>query len=346
MNISFVPYMDYVFLEFFTISLFTIIGHNFIEKISELFFSILSKVFKINIDFFQPVLKPFKVFIIGLIIFTSYFFTIKDHLKYLESSIFSIFNLFIVLTSSSAGYNLASFMIPYLLKKKHHACSKRTRLNEEIIVFLLKIGKICITFVGIIAILNILGINVMGLAAGLGLAGLTLGLAAQDSLKNFFATITILLDNVFAEGDHIKIDSISGVIEYVGFRSTKILTSNYRVIFIPNYKLSDSIVINYSKTPFRELELVINITTKENEIVIADLIQSITTSLSSASNLLKKEYISIYVDKVAYHFIGLKLSYKYPLEDDAGVLQEELMQKISNFLSTQYPGSSANCIGS
>ena len=340
-----ITYIYYAFLVFFIISLFSIMGHNFIEKMSNLLFSIISKIFKININFFQPTLKPFKIFVIGLIIFTSYFFTIKDHLKYLESSISSIFNLFIVLTFSSAGYNLASFMIPYLLKRKHQSCSKRTRLNEEIIVFLLKIGKICITFIAAIAILNILGINVIGLAAGLGLAGLTLGLAAQDSLKNFFATITILLDNVFAEGDHIKIDSISGVIEYVGFRSTRILTSNYRVIFIPNYKLSDSIVINYSKTPFRELELVINITINENEIVIADLIKSITTSLSSAANLLKKEYISIEVDKVGYHSIGLKLSCKYPLEDDAKILQEALMQKISNFLSTQYPGSSANCIG-
>ncbi|MCF8462556.1 MAG: mechanosensitive ion channel family protein [Rickettsiaceae bacterium] len=334
--------IDYALILFFVITIISFLGNKLIEKICHWSFVLASIALKINIIFFQPILKPAKVFVIGLIIFISYLFTIQYHFNYLDWAILKSFNLFIVTTTAWAGYSLAGFMIPHFLNKRKHEALKRERLNEEVVVFLLKIGRICITLFAIIAILNILGINVVGLAAGLGLAGIALGLAAQDSLKNFFATITILLDNVFAEGDHIKIDNIDGIIEYVGFRSTRILSSDHNIIFIPNFKLAESIVTNYTKTPYKALELNVNITNIKPDGIIEKLMDSLKTSLYSSSTLLKVENVSMEVKKIGYNFITLKFLYTYKLKENSNSIKQEFIQKVYTLFASEYPGSSAN----
>ncbi len=96
---------------------------------------------------------------------------------------------------------------------------------------------------------NIFGADITAWLAGLGIAGLAVSLAAQDSIKNLFGSITIFLDRPFAMGDRIIFDGHDGPVEEIGFRSTKVRTLTGEVLTIPNSRFIDNSVLNVSRRP-------------------------------------------------------------------------------------------------
>lgn len=94
---------------------------------------------------------------------------------------------------------------------------------------------------------NVFGSDISQALAGLGIAGLAVTLAAQDSIKNFFGSITILLDRPFALGDYIVIDGYEGTVEEIGFRSTRVRRSEGSLVTIPNSKAVEQSISNFSR---------------------------------------------------------------------------------------------------
>jgi MscS family membrane protein len=135
-----------------------------------------------------------------------------------------------------------------------------SKLDDQLIPVLRKSLK---TFVGVIAFLFLaqnLGYSVASLLAGLGIGGLAVALAAQDTLSNFFGSLTILVDRPFAVGDWIEIDGNEGVVEEIGFRSTRIRTFAKTQISIPNSVLANSAINNWSRMPIRRVKMVVGVT--------------------------------------------------------------------------------------
>jgi MscS family membrane protein len=98
---------------------------------------------------------------------------------------------------------------------------------------------------------NVFGLNITGWLAGLGIAGLAVSLAAQDSIKNLFGSITVLFDKPFTVGDWIVTEGLEGTVEEVGFRSTRIRTFYNSLITLPNANLINASVDNYGRRQFR-----------------------------------------------------------------------------------------------
>ena len=96
---------------------------------------------------------------------------------------------------------------------------------------------------------NVFEANITAWLAGLGIAGLAVSLAAQDSLKNLFGSLTILLDRPFAIGESIHFDGHEGPVEAIGFRSTKLRTADGEVVTIPNSKIVDGSLRNIARRP-------------------------------------------------------------------------------------------------
>jgi MscS family membrane protein len=109
-------------------------------------------------------------------------------------------------------------------------------------VFILVIGAM-------ILIQNVTGIEIGPLLASLGIGGLAVALAAKDSIANFFGTLTILLDKPFRIGERIVIDKYDGVVEMVGFRSTRIRLLTGHLVTIPNEKVVNMGLENIGKRP-------------------------------------------------------------------------------------------------
>jgi MscS family membrane protein len=95
------------------------------------------------------------------------------------------------------------------------------------------------------------------LIAGLGVGGLAIGLAAQDTIKNFFGSLMIFSDRPFELGEEIRVDTIGGVVESVGFRSTRLRTAEGFLVTISNGELASKTIVNLSKRPslFRQFTL-------------------------------------------------------------------------------------------
>jgi MscS family membrane protein len=102
---------------------------------------------------------------------------------------------------------------------------------------------------GILIIQNLTGVKIGPLLASLGIGGIAVALAAKDSIANLFGTLTILFDKPFQIGERVLIDKYDGVVEDVGFRSTRIRTSTGHLVTIPNEKAVSSGVENISKRP-------------------------------------------------------------------------------------------------
>lgn len=128
-----------------------------------------------------------------------------------------------------------------------------SRFDDLMVPFLekgLKIAAICL---GIVMVVDFLGISPASLLAGLGIGGLAVALAAQDTVKNLFGSLTVVLDRPFEIGDDIRIGSdILGTVEEVGFRSTRIRTFENTLITVPNGNLISATVDALGKrTAFR-----------------------------------------------------------------------------------------------
>jgi MscS family membrane protein len=94
---------------------------------------------------------------------------------------------------------------------------------------------------------NVLGANIGTWLAGLGIAGLAVSLAAQDSIKNLFGSLMIFLDRPFTVGEQIQFDKWEGPVEEIGFRSTRLRTTTGEVVTIPNSRLADNPVVNLDR---------------------------------------------------------------------------------------------------
>lgn len=140
----------------------------------------------------------------------------------------------------------ASFTINSPLAKKMKEKSNKN-VEDSMFDFLLKIVRGIIYTVAGFIIINILGFNLNGLVAGLGIGGVIITLAAQDTAKNLFGGLVIFIDKPFSVGDWIEIDPFEGTVEDITFRSTRVRTVENSLVNIPNSIISNSSIINWSK---------------------------------------------------------------------------------------------------
>lgn len=119
---------------------------------------------------------------------------------------------------------------------------------------------ILIWIVGLVMALSNVGVNISALLGTLGIGGIAFALAAQDTVKNVFGAFTILTDKPFNIGDTIRVDGYEGTVIDVGIRSTRIMDYDKRIITFPNYKITDTTIINISSEPKRRVVLNIGLT--------------------------------------------------------------------------------------
>ena len=106
-------------------------------------------------------------------------------------------------------------------------------------------------FIGFVAILSIVlnhfGIKMTAILSTLGIGGLAFALAAKDTLSNLFGGITILMDDIFRQGDWITIQEVEGTVVEVGVRSTTVRTFKNALVSVPNATIANHQVVNWSR---------------------------------------------------------------------------------------------------
>ncbi len=142
---------------------------------------------------------------------------------------------------------LVSMLVSRMLKVFIDRWLKTNKKFERIPQLLNKMIAVVVYIIAILMILSYLEVEVTPLIATLGLGGLAVGLALQNTLSNFFAGLHILSDKPINVGDFIELDgNVSGYVEDIGWRSTRIKTLPNTIIIVPNSKLAESTIINDS----------------------------------------------------------------------------------------------------
>ena len=121
------------------------------------------------------------------------------------------------------------------------------QLAAVMLPVLAKVLKVFIVIIGGLTAAQCLGLPVTSVIAGLGIGGIAVALAAQNTLANFFGSLVILADRPFRIGDVVRIDSVEGKVESIGLRSTRIRMATGDLVTIPNKNIADSVVVN--RTP-------------------------------------------------------------------------------------------------
>ena len=131
------------------------------------------------------------------------------------------------------------------------ALRTESRYDDLLVPLLRKSLKTFVIAFGFVFVADTLQFSIKSLLAGLGLGGLAFALAAQDTVKNFFGSLTVVLDRPFEVGDWVLIDKVEGSVEELGFRSTRIRTFYNSVITLPNSKLLTAVVDNMGRRQYR-----------------------------------------------------------------------------------------------
>lgn len=126
--------------------------------------------------------------------------------------------------------------------------------TAAMVEWLVKAIRAAFIFIGAATILQIWGIEVGPILAGLGLFGVAVALGAQDLFKNLIAGLLIIAEKRFNKGDWIRVDgTVEGTVESIGFRSTVVRRFDKAPVFVPNARLSDSAVTNFSSMTHRRI---------------------------------------------------------------------------------------------
>ncbi len=134
-----------------------------------------------------------------------------------------------------------------------------SKSDDQLLPIFIKILKTFIVIGGSMYVLDIFEVDLTALIAGLSIGGLAVALAAQDSVKNLIGSIMIYADRPFKIGDFISSGEIVGTVEEIGFRSSRIRTTDSSLISVPNGSLVDMTVNNMGKMQFRRFNTMIGL---------------------------------------------------------------------------------------
>lgn len=192
--------------------------------------------------FYKPLAVFFTIFGIYIsIVFLKVPLAITDEAMQIVKKIFEIVSVIAFARGLAASFEPKSSLV----KKMKEKTSKD--VEDSMFDFILKIVRAIIYIVAGFIVITLLGVNLNGLVAGLGVGGVIVTLAAQDTAKNLFGGLVIFLDKPFIVGDWIEMPPYEGTVEDITFRSTRVRTFENSVVNIPNSIISNTSIINWSK---------------------------------------------------------------------------------------------------
>ncbi|NLX92077.1 MAG: mechanosensitive ion channel family protein [Firmicutes bacterium] len=215
-----------------------------------------------------------------------------------------------------------------------------TKLNFKIdrilVPFFNKVIKVVIIALALSIIAQELGYEISGLIAGLGLGGLAVALAAQDAIANIFGGIVIITDKPFTIGDWIATPSVEGTVEDITFRSTKIRAFAQALVSVPNKKLADEPITNWTRMGKRRIDFYLGVAYTTPVAKLKKCVQLIRELLESHPGV-HKETIFVYFNRFGESSLDIFL-YFFTVTTNWGEylkIREEINFKILEILENE-----------
>ncbi|HMI63431.1 MAG TPA: mechanosensitive ion channel domain-containing protein [Puia sp.] len=230
--------------------------------------------------------------------------------------------------------------------------------DNQMIVFIRDFLKAVLGIIGVLMILNsAFKVDVSSILASLGLAGAAIALAAKESIENLIASFVIFFDKPFNAGDYLKVNNISGTVEKIGLRSTRIRTDQKTYVTVPNKQMVDSIVDNLTLRTQRkgELRLELGLSTPSGqlaeliagikEVLLKDKVEDSTAFLNDITGrafLVSADYFTAPITQDEFNLIRQQVNL-----DVLGLMEKMGLSiagsstdvRVTNLMSVQVPDS-------
>lgn len=261
--------------------------------------------------FLELVLPPLENFIVALTAFI-----LLDELNFPSEFKFKILRVGSDVILERIGIGILLFLffqtllrvIDYLaviMEKKANQSSDMT--DDQLIIFFREFLKAILIILCILLMIRfVFNQDITKLLAGLSIVGAAIALAAKESIENLIASFIIFFDKPFMVGDLLKVNQITGTVEKIGLRSTRIRSTDKSYVTIPNKQMVDSIVDNLSMRDKRRVEIVLQLDLKTDRSKLDQFMQELRVRLAApriqdASVLLSDIRIDSYVVTVEYY---------------------------------------------
>lgn len=222
-----------------------------------------------------------------------------------------------------------------------HKVLQHYGLNASIEQLLKNILSVLLLVFGLASVMAQFGFDIVSLVAGLGIAGIAVGFAAQSTLANFIAGITILLEQSFQVGDWVNINDNEGRVVVIALRTTHILTRDNITVIIPNSNVASSVVTNLTSKNFIRFDIRMRIAFEDDVDKAREVILQV---LSDSEVVLKRPETSATVDEIGEYgvFFVIRFWVKPAAVARMPKIKEALTENIKRAfdeanISTPYP---------
>ena len=183
-------------------------------------------------------------------------------------------------------------------------------LSKDLINWIIKAIKVLIFILGAAAVLELWGIKIGPIIAGLGLFGVAVALGAQDLFKNLISGILVLVERRFQVGDWIYVEGvIEGTVESIGFRSTVVRRFDKSLATIPNFQFAENAVINNTQTTNRRINWMIGLEYRTTSEQLKNIKKEIEDYIKKSNDFVQSEdtLLSVKIDQFAASSIDIRL---------------------------------------
>jgi MscS family membrane protein len=205
------------------------------------------------------------------------------------------------------------------------AALTESTLDDQLVPFASKALKGVVILLGGLLTLQSFGINVNSVLAGLGIGGMAVAFAAQESIAALFGSIVILIDSPFKLGDYIRVSSFEGTVEHIGFRSTRIRTPEHTLLVIPNSIMAKETINNFTERQKRRILQVLGILYETEVKKVEEFMEHIRYLLSQHP-MVDKENITVTLSGFGDFSLSIKVIFYIlsPKYEDENRLQSEI----------------------
>ncbi len=182
---------------------------------------------------------------------------------------------------------------------------------------------------------SVFHVNIPALITGLGIGGVAIALAGKETVENFFAAFTILSDKPFQTGDSIKLGDVEGVVERIGFRSTRLRNLDGSAYIVPNQNLVSQNLVNLSMRDNRVMKVAVNIRYGITHDALQELIAEVKKNILEIESV--KAPVEVTIETLDKETFQLVVSYNlpHPLPEGKNLtaLRREVNMKVFEVIS-------------
>jgi MscS family membrane protein len=299
-----------------------------------LFIRIWGKVEKKH--FIDLVVEPIEAFLLVLVTVFS-----LDKLNFPAAWVYRIYGVSTEAVAEKIGIGIIVLTFTWLLLRlidfiamvlEHKADLTDDQSDNQLIVFFKDFFKVLLVIGGLLAVLKFCFNQAIGpLVTGLGIAGAAIALASKESLENIIASFIIFFDKPFITGDILKVHDITGTVERIGLRSTRIRTIDKTLVSVPNKQMVDSIVDNHTMRTMLRGEVKLLLSTQTPSADAEKVVAAINAILQKNEQL---KDIAVFVKDISRSGIQVMIEYfSIPMEQAAfDLLKQEINLGIKKIL--------------